>query len=125
MMPEQVVRITVPAEPSFARAVRMMAATLAVDCEMSVDDVEDVRMAAEEGFVYCCATAPARCDITFSLARGEVRATFGLGPQEASDPDGSLDLAELLLSAVCDEHGVSEDGAHLVLVKRAGVAYGE
>lgn len=123
-MSEQVVRISVPAEPSFARAVRMMAASLAADCDMSVDDVEDVRMAAEEGFVYCCATAPERCDITFTLLSGEVRATFGLGAQEAADPDGSLDLAELLLDAVCDEHGVSEDGAQLVLVKRAGAVYG-
>ena len=36
----------------------MMAANLAVCCEMSVEDVEDVRMAAEEGFVYACATRP-------------------------------------------------------------------
>ena len=34
-------------------------------------------------------------------------------------------LAELLLSAVCDEHGVSDDGTHLRLVKRAGAAHGE
>ncbi len=124
-MPEQVVRLSVPAEPGFARAVRMMAASLAVTCNMSVDDVEDVRMAAEEGFVYCCATAPTSCEITFSLTSDEVRTTFGLGPNEATDPDGTLDLAELLLAAVCDEHGVSEDGSHLVLVKRAGAVYGE
>lgn len=123
-MQEQTVRLSVPAEASFARTVRMMAANLAVVCGMSVDDVEDVRMAAEEGFVYSCATEPAACEVSFDLSEGQVRATFGLGPQEPAD-DGALDLAELLLSAVCDEHGVSDDGSALVLVKRAVAAYGE
>ena len=124
-MSEQIVRLSVPPQPSFARSVRMMAASLAVACDMSVDDVEDVRMAAEEGFVYSCATDPASCDITFVLSAGEVRATFALGPHEADTEDDALGLAELLLSAVCDEHGLSEDGTQLVLVKKAGSAYDE
>lgn len=124
-MPEQTVRLSVPAEADFARTVRMMAANLAVVCDMSVDDVEDVRMAAEEGFVYCCATRPESCDVSFELNQGEVRVAFALGTGEIDDTDGTLDLAELLLSAVCDEHGVTDDGSSLVLVKRAGVANGE
>ena len=122
-MDERTVRLSVPAEASFARTVRMMAANLAVVCDMSVDEVEDVRMAAEEGFVLCCATAPDSCEVTFSLAAGEVRTSFELGPVTRSN-DGDLDLAELLLDAVCDEHGVSEDGAQLYLVNRAGAAHG-
>ena len=124
-MPEQTVRLSVPAEADFARTVRMMAANLAVVCDMSVDDVEDVRMAAEEGFVYCCATRPESCDVSFELSQGEVRVACALGTGEIDDADGTLDLAELLLSAVCDEHGVTDDGSSLVLVKRAGVANGE
>lgn len=124
-MEEQIVRLSVPAQPGFARAVRMMAASLAVACNMSVDEVEDVRMAAEEGFVLCCATAPGSCDISFALSEGEVRTTFALGATAINEADETLGLAELLLSAVCDEHGVSDDGRLLRLVKRAGVAYGE
>ena len=124
-MPEQTVRLSVPAEAGFARTVRMMAANLAVVCDMSVDDVEDVRMAAEEGFVYCCATKPQSCDVSFQLGQGEVRVDFALGDALVDNADGTLDLAELLLSAVCDEHGVSDDGRSLMLVKRAGVADGE
>ncbi|MDI9590317.1 MAG: ATP-binding protein [Acidobacteriota bacterium] len=124
-MSGQTVRLSVPAKAGFARAVRMMAASLAVVCDMSVDDVEDVRMAAEEGFVLCCATAPESCDVDFALSQGEVRMAFALGPQEADDADGSLRLAELLLSAVCDEHAVTDGGASLVLVKRTDAAYGE
>ena len=124
-MPNQTVRLSVPAEAGFARTVRMMAASLAVACDMSVDEVEDVRMAAEEGFVYSCATAPDTCDITFELAPRSIEAAFSLGAQDPDTGDGSLDLAELLLSAVCDEHGVSDDGMFLRLVKRAGDEYGE
>ena len=124
-MPEQIVRLSVPARPDYARTVRMMAANLAVVCNMSVDDVEDVRMAAEEGFVYSCATAPESCDVTFELSETQVRASFSLGSEPVDTGDDALGLAELLLSAVCDEHGLSDDGSTLVLVKRAGQAYGE
>lgn len=123
-MDEQLVRLSVPAEPTYARTVRMMAANLAVVCNMSVDEVEDVRMAAEEGFVLCCATSPESCEVSFALAQGEVRTTFALG-SEARSADDALDLAELLLDAVCDEHGVSDDGTVLFLVNRSGVAHGE
>ena len=51
-MQPKTVQLSVPAEPAYARSVRMMAANLAVVAGMVVDDVEDVRMAAEEGFVY-------------------------------------------------------------------------
>ena len=124
-MPEQIVRLSVPARPDYARTVRMMAANLAVVCNMSVDDVEDVRMAAEEGFVYSCATAPESCDVTFELSEAQVRASFSLGAEPVDTGDDALGLAELLLSAVCDEHGLSDDGSALVLVKRAGQAHGE
>ena len=124
-MPEQMVRLSVPAQARYARTVRMMAASLAALCDMSMDDVEDVRMAAEEGFVYSCATSPESCEVCFELASGEMRASFALGSQEPEDADGSLGLAELLLAAVCDEHGVSDDGAWYTLVKRAGAAHDE
>ena len=121
-MSDQVVRLSVPAEPSFARTVRMMAASLAVVCEMSVDEVEDVRMAAEEGFVLCCGTAPESCEVSFTIGAGEVRTSFGLGSAPLPSGD-AYDLAELLLQAVCDEHGVTDDGSTLCLVNRAGGAH--
>ena len=101
-----IVKLSVPAEARFARAVRMTASNLAVCCDMSVDDVEDVRMAAEEGFVYACATRPTTCDIVFGLAPDGMTADFSLGdedPDEAADPSGEpqpIDLVEVLLGAV-------------------------
>lgn len=126
-MQQKTVSLTVPAEAGFARSVRMMASNLAVVCNMSVDDVEDVRMAAEEAFVFSCATHPDSCSITFSLGKDDLSMDFSLGDGDedfsVSDDEEtteSLDLAELLLSAVCDEYEVSPDGSTLHVVKRMG-----
>ena len=122
------VALRVPAEPRYARAVRMLAATLAVNCDMSVEEIEDVRIAAEEGFVYSCATAPEAVDVSFLLKDDAFEMEFGLG--EASFEEASravdaapLDLVELLLSAVCDDFGVSDDDSLLHLVKKVGVVH--
>ena len=116
-MGSQTVRLTVPADPAFARSVRMMAANVAVVGGMGIDAVEDVRMAAEEGFVYACATEPDGVEVTFTLAKGVMEMDFSLG--EAEPQDDSIELVEVLLDAVCDEFFESEDGTALHLSKRA------
>ncbi|OFK24837.1 hypothetical protein [Olsenella sp. HMSC062G07] len=120
------VNLTVPAEPAFARSVRMMASNLAVVCGMGIDDVEDVRMAAEEGFVYCCATAPQRCDVSFALEEGAITIDFALGQARDEEIEASgvdLSLAELLLAAVTDDFALTQ-GNVLHVVKRAPTADG-
>ena len=117
-MATRTVRLSVPAEPQFARCVRMSAATLAVCCDLSVDDVEDVRMIAEEGFVYACATAPEAVDVAFELAAGSVRLSLSLGDDEPADDQ--IELVEALLDAVADEFDFADDGATLVLAKTDG-----
>lgn len=125
-MPSKTVRLIVPAEPEFARIVRMTAANLAVCCDMPIDDVEDARMAAEEGFVYACATVQDACDISFTIEQGQVSMTFSLGlDMKEEDEDSSLDLVEALLGAICDESLVSDDETQLTLIKRTGGFYAE
>ena len=67
------------------------------------------------------------CDIVFSLEQDLIAIDFSLGdalPEEgAGDEKGALEFAELLLSAICDDYGVSEDGAKLHLVKKIGPSY--
>ena len=92
-MDEKNVTLSVPAEADFARSVRMTASTLAVCCDMSVEDVEDVRMIAEEGFVYSCATAPERVGVSFSLTGDAMTMDFTLGDAEPADE--SIELVEV------------------------------
>lgn len=124
-MADSVIRLSVPAEPSYARSVRMMAANLAVLCSMSVDEVEDARMAAEEAFVYACATRPASCDMTFCITGDSLDMVFSLGdvvPTEDEALAEQVGLAELLLSAVSDSYEVV-DRSELRVTKLAGVVH--
>lgn len=122
-MTEKNITLSVPAEPQFARVVRMTAANLAVLCDMNVDEVEDMRMAAEEGFVYSCSTRPEACDVSFAIDGEEVSMDFSLGEVEPTESANGEDLSlvGLLLSAVCDTCELTEDG-RLHLVKQIGGA---
>ena len=104
-MQKRHVTLNIPPEADFARSVRMLAANLGVVCSFSVDDVEDLRMAAEEGFVYACATKPESCAVTFDLSDGTVEITYSLGYADASE-DEAIAYADLLLAALCDDYEI-------------------
>lgn len=118
-MEERHVLLRVPAEPEFARSVRMSASALAVAAGVeSIEDIEDVKMIADEGFVYACATAPESVEVNFSLTDGVVSMDFSLG--ETQPAEGDVDLVRVLLSALCDEFSLSDDGSHLHLLRASG-----
>ena len=118
-MDEKYVLLRVPAEPAFARSVRMTASALAVAAGVdSVDDLEDVKMIADEGFVYACATRPESVEIGFTLTEGVVGMDFALGEDEPTDD--AVDLVRVLLSALCDEFSFSEDRSTLHLLRATG-----
>ena len=123
-MDEKHVLLRVPAEPAFARSVRMSASALAFAAGIeSVEDVEDVKMIADEGFVYACATSPEDVEVDFALSEGRVSMDFSLGGGEPADE--SVDLVCVLLSALCDEFAFSEDGATLHLARTPGDSHDE
>ena len=126
-MPSDHISLTVPARGEFAKTVRMTAAVLAGRVDMSYDDVEDVRMAAEEAFVYAVDTLPEGADVRFDFTVGDgaIVIDVPLGAEESSpDPEAerSAAYAVFILESVCDEYEfkTGENGAHLRLVKRAG-----
>lgn len=118
----QNVSIIVPADPEYARPVRMLAANLAVLAGLSVEDVEDARMVAEEGFVWCCATEPDAVAIEFKVGEGNMAISYAFGPSELAEDDQTSTYAELILSAVCDECSYDEATRTLRLTKSVDVA---
>lgn len=118
----QNVSITVPADPEYARPVRMLAANLAVLAGLSVEDVEDARMVAEEGFVWCCATEPDAVAIEFKVGEGNIAISYAFGPSELAEDDQASTYAELILSAVCDECSYDVATRTLRLTKSVDVA---
>ncbi|MDO4437072.1 MAG: ATP-binding protein [Coriobacteriaceae bacterium] len=119
------ISLTVSCEPHLARIVRMTAANVAALSSMSVDRVEDIRMAAEEAFIYACATAPAeQLVIDFDADEVHVAMQFKLGVDafaQPSDEDPTAAYADLILGSVCDSYEKLEAPARLALSVKADV----
>ena len=107
------VRLTVAADPHLARLVRMTAANVAMLSSMSVERVEDMRMAAEEAFVFSCGLCPG----------ADVGMVFELGDASFEDAAGSESAvyADLILGAVCDEYEKRTAPTALVMTLKADV----
>ena len=126
-MPNDVITLTVPAKSEYARTVRMTAAALVGRTDMSYDDVEDVRMAAEEAFVYAVETLPEGADVRFdfTVTNTTLQIEVPLGAERAvagEEAERAAAYAVFILESVCDEYEFTSDegGAHLRLLKRAG-----
>ncbi len=126
-MANDVITLTVPARGEYARTVRMTAAALVGHTHMTYDDVEDVRMAAEEAFVYAVETLPEGADVHFDFTVADDSLEIGvrLGTERAAageEAEHAAAYAVFILESVCDEYEFTSDesGAHLRLLKRAG-----
>jgi serine/threonine-protein kinase RsbW len=123
------ITLTVPAKSEYAKTVRMTAAALVSRMGMTYDDVEDVRIAAEEAFVYAVDTLPEDAEVRFefSVDDDEVEIVVPLGSEDPSsdeDAERRAAYATFILESVCDTYGFESDenGARLRLVKRVGGA---
>lgn len=121
------VTLTVPSRSEFARTVRMTASELATRMGMSYDDVEDVRLAAEEAFVYAADTTPDEDHVTidFFVGDDELQLVVSLGAEaHFSDEEAErrASYATFILQSVCDTFELSSDegGAHLRVKKVKG-----
>ena len=115
------VRLTVPAEPSSVRLARLVAAGVAADAGLSIDDTEDLRIAVSE-LVALLIEGPGGgdADITYRRTEGEVEVEGECRCALASD--GPVDdLALEILRVVLDDHSFEVDGdvRRFRLLKRA------
>jgi len=122
------VTLVVPAKGEFAKTVRLTAAALAGRMGMTYDDVDDVRMAAEEAFVYACDTKPDAGEVTlFFYPEGDlmrIEVPLGSGSRaSAEDAERGAAYATFILQSVCDRFELSSDehGAWLRLEKHASL----
>lgn len=119
------ITLTVTAVPHLARLVRMTAASMAMLSNMSVERVEDIRMAAEEAFIYACSTEPgAELSIAVDADAEHVSMAFQLGDvafPEPSEDDPTSAYADLILASVCDTYEKHEGPATLLLDMKADV----
>jgi len=128
-MQNETVTLIVPARSEFAKTVRMTAATLVSRTDMNYDEVEDVRMAADEAFVYAVETMEPGDDVRFEFTISDdvltIDVSLGNGGRASGDEaERSAVYATFILESVCDSYQFvsDESGAHLRLTKRAGIA---
>ena len=128
-MPQDRIALTVPARGEYAKTVRMTAAALVSRMDMTYDEVDDIRMAAEEAFAYAIETLPENSDVDmeFLVGDGQIEIVVALGDEQAAGSEEAERIAAyatFILESVCDRYELASDesGAHLRLLKRCGVA---
>lgn len=119
------ITLAVSADPRLARLVRMTASNVGLLSSMSVERVEDIRMAAEEAFIYACAVEPdAPVTVTFEVDEEHLTMGFALAADTfpESDPDDpTLAYADLILASVADSYEKRSSPATLLLTLKADV----
>jgi anti-sigma regulatory factor (Ser/Thr protein kinase) len=121
------VKLTAPAERSSVRLVRILAAGVAADAGLSIDDTEDLRIAVSElvALLVDGVSDGSTIEVEFGRSDGEVvvegQRQAVTGEAEPADVD---DLVLGILRVVVDDHtfDTSDGGRRFHLVKRARVA---
>jgi hypothetical protein len=117
------IKLILPAERGSVRLARILAAGVAADAGLSIDDTEDLRIAVSELMALLVEGLddPALAvDVEFSQGAGEV-IVEGARPAVAGHPDAEVDdLALEILRVVVDDHtfAADESGRRFRLVKR-------
>ena len=115
------VTLTVPGRAEYLRLVRLAAADAGTRAELSIEDVEDLRIAVDELTYALMGDDPGddRLTLRYSASPGlvEIEGSF---PAPGRPVDVS-ELSKSIISAVVDEHDIVDDGAtrRFRLVKRS------
>jgi hypothetical protein len=119
------VHLTLPAEPGSVRLARLVAAGVAADAGLTIDDAEDLRIAVSElvALLVEGSDDPSRsARVTYERSPGLVEVTGEVSLPAVSAPEAPTDdLALEILRVVVDEHTFEVDGGdrRFHLVKRA------
>ena len=119
-------RLTLPADSQYIRVARLLASGVALPAGFGVDEAEDLRIAVDELCSTLMEATPDGSDISLvvTVGDGEVEvsgSTIRLTPLDF-DPQ-RLELSNAILSAVSEEHALTQDGDVLtfrLLCRRSG-----
>jgi serine/threonine-protein kinase RsbW len=111
-----VVEVRVPADGAYVATLRLTSASLAARCDLTIDDIEDLRLAVDEACALLLPHAqPGSAMLArFELAAGRLEVTTTVDSPDASSasPDRS-GFAWSVLSALASDVEVKGDGGHL------------
>lgn len=126
-MAQERITLTVPARSEYARTVRMTASALVSRMGMTYDEVDDVRMAAEEAFVYAVDTIPDGEEVVFAFTIDDdvlqLEVTLGSEPDVPDEEvERRTSYAMFILQSVADSYDLVSDEQgrrYLHVTKRA------
>jgi serine/threonine-protein kinase RsbW len=87
--PPDVVSMTVPADVAYVSTLRLTAASLAARCDLTVDDIEDLRLAVDEACALLLPHASPQAVISahFELTSGQLRVDTSVATEDVAEPD--------------------------------------
>jgi serine/threonine-protein kinase RsbW len=112
-----VVEVRVPARVVFVSTLRRTAVSLAASCDLTVDDIEDLRLAVDEACALLLphADAASRLESQFRLGDGSITVTTTVQTaQRAAEPDRS-GFAWTVLDALSSAVDVSTTDGQLAI----------
>jgi serine/threonine-protein kinase RsbW len=111
------VTITVPALRRYVSSLRQLTMALAAQCELTIDEIEDVQMSIDEACTLLLPhvdRARPQLDLTFHLVDGSFTAHVAVTTAEPASLDYS-DLSWVVLTALCDDTKAVIDGRTLAI----------
>ncbi len=107
---EGVVTLTVPGRPEYLRLVRLAAADTGTRAELSIEDIEDLRIAVDELTYALMGDEPVEevLTLTYTASPGFVEIEGSIPATGAPSPVS--ELSQSIIGAVVDEHEIVDDG---------------
>lgn len=111
-----VVSMQVPADVAFVSTLRLTAASLAARCDLTVDDIEDLRLAVDEACALLLphATDDSTIDARFELATGRLTVDTSVSSAESAEPDRE-GFGWTVLDALTSSVDVSQKNGQLTI----------
>lgn len=118
-----IVEVRTPADVVYVSTLRLTVASLAARCELTVDDIEDLRLAVDEAcsLLLPHASAATTLDARFEVSPGELRVHTSVATSAEAQPDRE-GFAWTVLGALATEVDVDATPQQLtitVVKKRA------
>lgn len=105
------VTLVVPADPAMARVARLTASALAASAGLTVDAVDDVKIAVSEMLALLVGRGGAApVTLVFASSPGELSIDVSSRTPPFVGDDQELELTNLVLDAVTASHQTSHDG---------------
>jgi serine/threonine-protein kinase RsbW len=112
-----VVEVRIPADVVYVSTLRLTAASLAARCDLTIDDIEDLRLAVDEACALLLphATRDTPLEARFVLATGLLEVETSVDTADGAEPDRS-GFAWTVLGALATSVDVRKDPGRLSIV---------